>query len=64
MKKIIASEFIGMNKYDAIALAERAVLTWRILKEDGRANMHVNNANAERVNFVIVQDTVVEATYG
>lgn len=64
MAVINLDQFIGMNKMDAIDLADKLGYEWRIFEEDGQKYMHVNNAKSNRANFTVQRDTITAAHKG
>ncbi len=60
----VATEFMGLTKADAIALAESQGRPWRIAREDGDSFPLTLDYSENRVNFEIDDGTVTLATFG
>lgn len=60
----VATEFVGLSTVDATAKAEKDGNPWRIAEEDGEVFALTMDYNPERVNFVITEGKVTQATWG
>lgn len=58
------SDFVGLDKDEAIELAESEGRTWRIGREDDEMFAVTNDFVADRVTFEIDDGVVTTATFG